>query len=172
VKLDSFISELKANRDEKRKCLALSVLGEAALRMGTQSPLQPQLFMEHFSEKSDKIPIAAAVALGRAGAGNIPVYLPAILQAMGQPHSSQYLLLHAIREIVQQDGTESQIIPYAGALWQNLLTASQADDNRAIGAECIGRLAVVDPRTYLPQLQVSLSLSLSLFLPIFFANRQ
>jgi cullin-associated NEDD8-dissociated protein 1 len=154
VKLDSFIAELKANRDEKRKSLALSVLGEAALRMGTQSPLQPQLFMEHFSEKSDKIPIAAAVALGRAGAGNIPVYLPAILQAMGQPHSSQYLLLHAIREIVQQDGTESQIIPYAGTLWQNLLAASQADDNRAIGAECIGRLAVVDPRTYLPQLQV------------------
>jgi cullin-associated NEDD8-dissociated protein 1 len=155
VKLDSFIGELKANRDEKRKCLALSVLGEAALRMGTQSPLQPQLFMDHFAEKSDKIPIAAAVALGRAGAGNIPAYLPAILQAMGQPKNSQYLLLHSIREIVQQDGTESLIIPYAGALWQNLLTASQADDNRAIGAECIGRLAVIDPKTYLPQLQVS-----------------
>jgi cullin-associated NEDD8-dissociated protein 1 len=154
VKLDAFVSELTGNRDEKRKCLALSVLGEAALRMGTHSPLQPQLFMQHFSAASDKIPIAAAVALGRAGAGNIPSYLPAILQAMGQPTGNQYLLLHSIREIVQHDGAESQIIPYASALWQNLLTASQADDNRAIGAECIGRLAVVDPKTYLPQLQV------------------
>ncbi|KAF2434064.1 cullin-associated NEDD8-dissociated protein-like protein [Tothia fuscella] len=157
VKLNDFVGELKGKRDEKRKCLALSVLGEAALRLSTSSPLQPKLFMEYFTAESDKIPLAAAVALGRAGAGNIQVYLPAILQAMGSPKSNQYLLLHSIREIVQHDGTEAQIIPFAGTLWQNLLSASQADDNRAIGAECIGRLAVIDPKTYLPQLQTFLT---------------
>lgn len=157
VSLDDFIGESKAKRDEKRKCLAISVLGEAALRMGTTSPLQPQLFINFFGEKSDRIPIAAAVALGRAGAGNIPVYLPVILATMSSPGANQYLLLHSIREVLQQEGTESQIIPFASTLWNNLLTASQADDNRAIGAECIGRLAVLDPVTYLPQLRTFLT---------------
>jgi cullin-associated NEDD8-dissociated protein 1 len=154
VQLQDFVAELNSKRDEDlKKCLALSVLGEAALQTGTSSKLTPQLFMSHFNAKSDKVRLAAAVALGRAGAGNIPVYLPAILTAMGQPGGNQYLLLHSVREVVQHDSTESQIIPYAETLWNNLLSASQADDNRAIGAECIGRLAVIDPKTYLPQLQ-------------------
>jgi cullin-associated NEDD8-dissociated protein 1 len=157
VKLDSFIGEAQGKHDEKRKCLALAVLGEAGLQMGSTCPLDPQLFINFFSEKSDKVPIAAAVALGRAGAGNIPAYLPIILKTMGQPSANQYLLLHSIREVLQQDGTESQIIPFAAELWNNLLAASQVDDNRAIGAECIGRLAVLDPATYLPQLQTFLT---------------
>jgi cullin-associated NEDD8-dissociated protein 1 len=157
VKLESFISEAQGKHDEKRRCLALAVLGEAGLRMGSSSPLDPQLFIDFFGEKSGKVPIAAAVALGRAGVGNILTYLPVILKTMGQPTANQYLLLHSIREVLQQEGTESQIIPFAAQLWNNLLAASQADDNRAIGAECIGRLAVLDPTTYLPQLQTFLT---------------
>ncbi|OCL10696.1 TIP120-domain-containing protein [Glonium stellatum] len=156
VKLDDFGQELKSATDDKRKCLALVVLGEAALRLGSSSPLQPQIFIQYFASKSDQVPLVAAMALGRAGAGNIEKYLPVILSTMGQPSSPQYLLLHSVKEILQQPGTESQIIPYAGPLWQNLVAASQAEDNKAIGAECIGRLAIIDPQTYLPQLQAFL----------------
>lgn len=152
VKLESFVFEAKGKHDDKRRCLALAVLGEAGFRLGSSSPLDPQLFIGFFDGKSDKVPIAAAVALGRAGAGNISTYLPIILKNMGQPKGNQYLLLHSVREILQQDGTESQIIPYAAGLWDNILAGSQVDDNRAIGAECLGRLAVLDPATYLPQL--------------------
>jgi cullin-associated NEDD8-dissociated protein 1 len=60
---------------------------------------------------------------------------------------------------VSHEGAEGEIVPYAQSLWQNLLTASQAEDNRAIGAECIGRLAIIDPKTYLPQLQVNRKIS-------------
>jgi cullin-associated NEDD8-dissociated protein 1 len=155
VKIDQFVTELNTATDEKRKCLALVVLGEAALRMGSQSPIDPQLFIKYFSVKSDQVPLAAAVALGRAGAGSVSKYLPAILSTMGQPSSPQYLLLHAVKEILQHDGTESEIIPFASSLWQNLVAAAQLEDNKAIGAECIGRLAIIDPKTYLPQLQVS-----------------
>lgn len=153
VKVDSFVNELNTAPDEKRKCLALVVLGEAALRLGSQSPLDPQLFIRYFSVKSEQVPLAAAVALGRAGAGNVSKYLPVILSTMGQPSSPQYLLLHSIKEILQQEGTETEMIPFASTLWQNLVAASQAEDNKAIGAECIGRLAIIDPKTYLPQLQ-------------------
>lgn len=155
VQLQAFVTELNTAKDDKRRCLALAVLGEAGLRMGSRSPLDPKLFMQYFTVKSDAVPLAAAVALGRAGAGSVSKYLPVILSAMGKPAHPQYLLLHAIKEILQQDGTESEIIPYASSLWENLVATSQAEDNKAIGSECIGRLAILDPKTYLPQLRVS-----------------
>jgi cullin-associated NEDD8-dissociated protein 1 len=135
------------------------VLGESALRLGAQSPIDPKLFIKFFNARSEQVPLAAAVALGRAGAGSVSKYLPVILKTMGQASAPQYLLLHSIKEILQQEDTESEIIPYASTLWQNLITASQLEDNKAIGAECIGRLTIIDPKTYLPQLQVSLPLS-------------
>lgn len=154
VKLEAFVQELETAPDDKRKCLALVVLGESALRLGAQSPIDPKLFIKFFQTRSEQVPLAAAVALGRAGAGSVSKYLPIILSTMGHPSAPQYLLLHSIKEILQQDDTESEIIPYASTLWQNLVVASQLEDNKAIGAECIGRLTIIDPKTYLPQLQV------------------
>ncbi|KAF2024087.1 TIP120-domain-containing protein [Setomelanomma holmii] len=157
VKFEQFVQELETAPDDKRKCLALVVLGESALRLGSQSSIDPKLFIKYFSARSEQVPLAAAVALGRAGAGSVSKYLPVILSAMGQPSALQYLLLHSIKEILQQEDTEAEIIPYASTLWQNLVTASQLEDNKAIGAECIGRLTIIDPKTYLPQLQAFLN---------------
>jgi cullin-associated NEDD8-dissociated protein 1 len=159
VKLQAFIQELETAPDDKRKCLALVVLGESALRLRAESSIDPKLFIKFFQTRSEQVPLAAAVALGRAGAGNVSKYLPIILSTMGQPSAPQYLLLHSIKEILQQDDTESEIIPYASTLWQNLVVASQLEDNKAIGAECIGRLTIIDPKTYLPQLQVRFAVS-------------
>lgn len=160
VTIDSFRAELdNASSDGPRKSLALAVLGETALRMGISSSLQPDVFTRHFTSKLDKVPLAAAIALGRAGAGNIQVYLPVILQAVDEGGSTQYLLLHSIKEILQHGGSgSSNITPYTKSIWEKLLVASQAEDNKAVGAECIGRLAIIDPKTYLPQLQVGVSL--------------
>jgi cullin-associated NEDD8-dissociated protein 1 len=163
VKLEQFVTELETAKDDKRQCLALVVLGESALRLGSQSTIDPKLFIKYFSAWSEQIPLAAAVALGRAGSGNVSKYLPVILSTMGQPSAPQYLFLHSIKEILQHDDTESEIIPYASTLWQNLVVASQLEDNKAIGAECIGRLTIIDPKTYLPQLQVSSLPTLSCF---------
>lgn len=158
VTIDSFLTEVQnPASDDARKSLALAVLGEAGLRLGGKSPLKPEIFTEQFGSKSDKVPLAAAVALGRAGAGNIPVYLPEILNIMDKGGNTQYLLLHSIKEILQQAGTNSaDISSYAKAIWDRLLSASQSEDNKAVGAECIGRLAIIDPKAYMPQLQVRL----------------
>ena len=153
-KLDDFINELNNAQDDKRRCLALAVLGEAALRMATSSPLKPELFMQHFKSESDKVPLTAAVALGRAGAGNVSLYLPVILKAAKANPKQSYLPLHSIREILQQPDAEIEILPYAKDMWDTLIVASEEEDNKAIGAECVGRLAIVDPKSYLPQLQV------------------
>jgi hypothetical protein len=60
-----------------------------------------------------------------------------------------------VKEILQQAGNSSaDISNYTNSIWDRLLKASQAEDNKAVGAECIGRLAIIDPKTYMPQLQV------------------
>ena len=156
VQLKDFVTELQSVSDDKRKCLALSVLGEAGLRLKSSSTLEPSLFTKHFTSKSKQLPRAAAVALGRAGAGNIKTYLPIILSTSSESGSFQYLSLHAIKEILQSLGQpRSEIAPYTREIWDRLLAASQAEDNKAIGAECIGRLTVIEPSTFLPLLQVS-----------------
>ncbi len=163
VKISDFATELRSSKDGKRKCLALSVLGEAGLRLGSSSPLEPNVFTDHFNSKSENVPRAAAIALGRAGAGNINTYLPIILSNSGKAGNLQYLSLHSIKEILQYAGqAHSDISPYAKEIWKQLLISSQAEDNKAIGAECIGRLTIIQPKTFLTLLQVSCSLVISL----------
>ena len=162
VKISDFATELRTSKDGKRKCLALSVLGEAGLRLGPSSPLEPSVFTDHFNSKSENVPRAAAIALGRAGAGNITTYLPIILSYSGQAGNLQYLSLHSIKEILQHAGkAQSDISPYTKEIWHRLLVSSQAEDNKAIGAECIGRLTIIEPKTFLPLLQVVFSLFMS-----------
>ena len=158
VTIDMFIQELDGGSDDARKSLALSVLGEATLRMGPNSPLKPETFMAHFASEYTKLPLAAAVALGRAGAGNTALYLPAILNHMDEGGNTQYLLLHSIKEILLEAGSNSMdISAQSKAIWNRLTVASQVEDNKAVGAECIGRLAIIDPKVYMPKLQVCTS---------------
>ncbi len=155
IKIDSFVAELQSNVDDKRKCLALGILGEAGLRMGSSSPLKPDLFTTQFISRSEQVPRAAAVALGRAGAGNIKTYLPVILSTSSKSGSSQYLSLHAIKEVLQYAGDSRPVLaPYTKEIWEKLLVASQAEDNKTVGAECIGRLTIIEPKSFLPLLQV------------------
>ena len=162
VGLNDFTGELQTSKDPQRKCLALSILGEAGLRLGASSPLQPQLFTAHFNAKSENVPRAAAIALGRAGAGNINTFLPVILSNTSKAGNLQYLSLHSIKEILQFAGkARSDISPYTKEIWDQLLAASQQEDNKVIGAECIGRITIIEPKTFLPMLQVCNSFTLS-----------
>lgn len=154
VKLDDFLKELQTQGDESKKCLALSVLGEAGLRMGSKCPLQPQSFTPYFEDRSEKVKLAAAIALGRAGAGNVKTYLPQVLDAMSQ--GRQYLLLHSVKELLQHSAAEDEIRPYTAKLWEQIINSGQTEDNKVVSAECIGRLATIDPAAYLPQLQTFL----------------
>lgn len=149
VTLDSFISEADTTEDPLRASLALSVLGEAGLRLGQKSPLEPQLFLDKFGKEYDKVSLSAALALGRAGAGNVPQYLPMILKNLEKTGTTQYLLLQSIKEILLQD---VDIAQYSSSIWSQLLDAAGVDDNKAVCAECIGRLAIIDPKTYIPKL--------------------
>lgn len=156
VTLDSFVREIGANSgDQARSSLALAVIGEAGLRLGSKFPIPPTLFLEQFTNEYDKVSVSAAVALGRAGAGNVSVYLPVILQSMKQKGGTQYLLLQSIKEILQQVALSStEIGQFSTSIWEQVLAASDTEDNKAVCAECVGRMVIIDPKTYMPKLEV------------------
>ncbi|KAK4203773.1 putative cullin-associated NEDD8-dissociated protein [Triangularia verruculosa] len=158
VQLDNFVKEVKENTDDQaRASLGLAVLGEAGLRLGAKFPVRPEFFLELFSNEFDKVSLSAAVALGRAGAGNVSVYLPVILQAMGKKGNTQYLLLQSVKEILQQAALSSTNISwYSGTIWDHILALTDAEDNKAVCAECAGRLVIIGPRTYMPKLEALL----------------
>lgn len=158
VSLDSFVSELKNSAktgDEARVSLALAVLGEAGKGMGKDSPLKPDLFLQQFHEEPDKVSLSAALALGRAGSGNVENYLPVILDKMAQGGNTQYLLVQSVKEILQSITTVSpELETYASTIWQKLLEASENADSKVVCAESAGRLVLLSPSEFMPKLQV------------------
>ena len=154
VSIDDFHNELRNSKDPRALCLALAVLGEIGYRMGSRSPLEPGTFIKSLESDSEKVRMSAAVALGSAGASNISKFLPVILERFSASVASDYLYLHSVKEILQHpDSAAKDIAPYAQSLWEKLFTACKSEDNKAVGAECIGRLALIDPNAYIPELQ-------------------
>ncbi|EXJ55886.1 hypothetical protein A1O7_08817 [Cladophialophora yegresii CBS 114405] len=158
ITVDDFLAELQSSHDLPAICLALTVLGEVGFRMGSQSPVKVETFIECLSAESDKIRLAAAVALGSASSNNVSECLPIILRSLAQTPTADYLYLHSLKEILEHsESSLGELQPYAAELWQKLFAVAQTEDNSAVGAECIGRLATIDPDTYVPELSKSLS---------------
>lgn len=158
VTMNDFSNELQSAKDDSRKCLALAILGEIGLRMGADCSLTPDLFIAHFNSPSDHVRLAAATALGNAAAGSVKAYLPILLNGLTKSNPQSYLLLHSVRELLQHpEVVRPDLAPSALKLWQSLLVVSEEEDNRAVGAECVGRLALIDPVAYIPHFQQYLS---------------
>ncbi|PHH67754.1 hypothetical protein CDD82_1155 [Ophiocordyceps australis] len=160
--LDSFTTELQSSAksgDDARVSLALSVLGEASMRLGSKSPLKPSLFLEQFHDEPDRVSLVAAISLGRAGSGNVPEYLPVILETMKKQggDTRQYLLIQSIKEILQSIPVQTaDLREYGKAIWEQLLRASEHADNRVVCAECVGCLAILDSDAFMPRLEALL----------------
>ncbi|KAK5654802.1 hypothetical protein OQA88_6838 [Cercophora sp. LCS_1] len=155
VTMESFVHEIQTNsRDSARASLALAVLGEAGLRLGSNFELPPSLFLSLLSNEYDKVALSAAVALGRAGAGNVPKYLPEILGSIKEGGNTQYLLLQSIKEILQQVSlSATDISQYSDQIWNQILASAGVEDNKAVCAECTGRMVIIDPKAYMPKLE-------------------
>ncbi len=158
VTVDNFVKEIETSKsDSSRSSLALAVLGEAGLQLGAQSPIKPELFLQQFDSGHDKVSASAAVAMGRAAAGNVPLYLPVIIAGLADGANRKYLLLQSVKEVLQLAAMcQTDISSYSAAIWEKLLQAASDEDNRAVCAECMGRLAIVAPQTYIPKLQVTI----------------
>ncbi|OAL37108.1 hypothetical protein AYO20_03585 [Fonsecaea nubica] len=158
ITIADFLKELESSQDVRAICLALTVLGEVGFRMGPKSPVNIHTFINCLSAESDKVRLSAAIALGSASSNNISECVPIILQSLTQASTSDYLYLHSVKEILEHsESSLGEMAPYAAELWQKLFAVSQVEDNSAVGAECIGRLATIDPDTYVPELSKALA---------------
>ncbi|KAI5842028.1 armadillo-type protein [Tricharina praecox] len=152
VGVKDFVEEFETARDSGRKCLGLIVLGEIGLRMGKDFDVPPEKFLGQLGDDSDNVPIAAAVALGLAGAGNVDKFVPVIMKRL-QDGNDSYLLVHSLKEIITHSSADS-LKSYTNDMWNTLLsTAVTNDDAKAVAAECVGRLIILDPYSFLPELQ-------------------
>lgn len=96
---------------------------------------------------------AASYALGSIAVGNLPEYLPFVLQEIGAS-KRQYLLLHSLKEIISSACVRG-LRPYVELVWALLLKHSecQEEGTRNVVAECLGKLTLIDPETLLPRLK-------------------
>ena len=106
----------------------------------------------------EEIKLAAAYALGRASAGAMEVFLPAILNALAESsEKKQYLLLSAVRELIHchQLDESGDIGPSVPLILPHLLnhSADKEEGVRTMTAECLGSLSCLQPSELLPQLK-------------------
>uniref|UniRef100_A0A673A1J1 Cullin-associated and neddylation-dissociated 1 n=1 Tax=Sphaeramia orbicularis TaxID=375764 RepID=A0A673A1J1_9TELE len=160
-----FIQDVKNSRStDSIRLLALLSLGEVGHHVDLSS--QPELktvILDAFSSSSEEVKSAASYALGSIAVGNLPEYLPFVLQEISSS-KRQYLLLHSLKEIISS-ASVSGLKPYVESVWSLLLKhcECQEEGTRNVVAECLGKLTLIDPETLLPLL-FSLKLSSGDFL--------
>ncbi|XP_075406871.1 cullin-associated NEDD8-dissociated protein 2 isoform X1 [Tenrec ecaudatus] len=136
--------------------LSLAEVGQVA-GPGPQRELKTVL-LEALGSPSEDVRAAASYALGRVGAGNLPDFLPFLLGQIQAEPRRQYLLLHSLREALGAAQPDS-LKPYTEDIWA-LLTQHCEDPEegpRAVVAECIGKLVLVNPPFLLPRFRKQLA---------------
>ncbi|CEI99860.1 hypothetical protein RMCBS344292_13940 [Rhizopus microsporus] len=158
----SYILDPSAN--ESVKYLSLLTLGELGRRINlSEFNNIDQQVIDLFGAQSEEVKFAAAFALGNICVGNIPKYLPMIISQIKDQPKKRYLLLHALKEIIARySETSISLKDDADQIWALLLENSQAEQEegtRTVVAECLGKLALSEPSKFLPQLEVSHTIS-------------
>lgn len=151
-----FIQDVKNSRStDAIRLLALLSLGEVGhhVDLSGQTELQG-VILEAFSSTSEEVKSAASYALGSIAVGNLPEYLPFILQEISSQPRRQYLLLHSLKEVIGS-ASVAGLRPYVESVWVLLLKHSevQEEGTRNVVAECLGKLTLIDPETLLPRLK-------------------
>ncbi|KAI6784922.1 cullin-associated NEDD8-dissociated protein 1 [Emericellopsis cladophorae] len=140
---------------------SLLVVSDGALAGVTVDSFVKELSTSRENKDDSRLSLALAVlalALGRAGSGNVGTYLPTILETMNNGGNMQYLLVQSLKEILLSiTGLSADIRGYASGIWDKLLQASEHADNKIVCAECAGRLVILSPAEFGPRLQTLLS---------------
>lgn len=140
--------------------LALLTIGEIGRRIDLSAyDSMDELVINMFVSQSEEVKFAAAFALGNICVGNIHEYLPSIVTQIKEQPKRRYLLLHALKEVITRyngDSKDNSLSSAADEIWTLLLESSESDQEegtRTVVAECLGKLALTDPRKFLPQLE-------------------
>ncbi|GAB1291179.1 Cullin-associated NEDD8-dissociated protein 2 [Apodemus speciosus] len=136
--------------------LSLAEVGQVA-GPGPQRELKTVL-LEALGSPNEDVRAAAAYALGRVGAGNLPDFLPFLLAQIEAQPRRQYLLLHALREALGAAQPDN-LKPYVEDVWALLFQRCESPEEgtRCVVAECIAKLVFVNPPFLLPRFRKQLA---------------
>lgn len=150
------------NTNSAKKHLALLCLGEIGRRKDLSAhTLIENIIIESFQSPFEEIKSAASYALGNIAVGNLSMYLPFILDQIDNQQKKQYLLLHSLKEVIAKQSfdkaghnvlQDSYIEKILALLFNHC--ESEEEGVRNVVAECLGKIALIEPRNLIPALKV------------------
>ncbi|KAJ7946519.1 cullin-associated NEDD8-dissociated protein 1 [Quillaja saponaria] len=148
-----------SSSNSAKQHLALLCLGEIGRRKDLSSHAHIEnIVIESFQSPFEEIKSAASYALGNIAVGNLPKYLPFILDQIDNQQKKQYLLLHSLKEvIVRQSVDKAEFQDSSVEKILNLLfnhSESEEEGIRNVVAECLGKVALIEPAKLVPALKV------------------
>lgn len=163
--VSQFVSDIKNPKSsESIQLFALLALGEIGRHIDLSSHGEIQnVIMESFASPNEEVKTAASYALGSVSVGNLPKFLPFVLQEIENQPKRQYLLLHSLKEIISCESsspTGVEILKsYIQTIWTMLFHNCECPEEgtRNVVAECLGKLTLIDPATLLNNLKQHLS---------------
>ncbi|KAG8058205.1 hypothetical protein GUJ93_ZPchr0002g23195, partial [Zizania palustris] len=141
--------------------MALLCLGEIGRRKDLSNHAQIEnIVIESFQSPFEEIKSAASYALGNIAVGNLSKYLPFILNQIDNQQKKQYLSLHSLKEVIarqsidhtsQSELQDSNIGKILALLFNHC--ESEEEGVRNVVAECLGKIALIEPRKLIPALK-------------------
>ncbi|KAL8527649.1 hypothetical protein ACS0TY_005482 [Phlomoides rotata] len=152
---------LKADNstDSAKQHLSLLCLGEIGRRKDLSSHDHIEnIVIESFQSPFEEIKSAASYALGNIAVGNLPKYLPFILDKIDNQQKKQYLLLHSLKEVIVRQSVEKAEFDDSSVEKITKLLFNQCESEeegvRNVVAECLGKIALIEPGKLVPALKV------------------
>ncbi|XP_035217721.1 cullin-associated NEDD8-dissociated protein 1-like [Stegodyphus dumicola] len=159
--VQQFLQELKVKRNiDSVQLFALLAIGEIGKHIDLSSISELKtVLLDSFSSQSEEVKTAASFALGSVAVGNLPEYLPFVLNEIENQPKRQYLLLHSLKEIISCQSASPASVkllqPFIKNVWSMLFNHCECTEEgtRNVVAECLGKLTLIDPVNLLPELK-------------------
>ncbi|GLT90694.1 hypothetical protein SLE2022_086150 [Rubroshorea leprosula] len=159
VKMLTDILKDDSATNSAKQHLALLCLGEIGRRKDLSSHVHIEtIIIESFQSPFEEIKSAASYALGNIAVGNLSKYLPFILDQIDNQQKKQYLLLHSLKEVIVRQSVdkaefqESSVEKILNLLFNHC--ESEEEGVRNVVAECLGKIALIEPVKLIPTLKV------------------
>nr|GMD40784.1 cullin-associated NEDD8-dissociated protein 1 [Ipomoea batatas] len=152
------ILKVDSSTNSAKQHLALLCLGEIGRRkdLSLHSHIE-NIVIESFQSPFEEIKSAASYALGNIAVGNLPKYLPFILDKIDNQQKKQYLLLHSLKEVIVRQSVDkaefqdSSVDKILHLLFNHC--ESEEEGVRNVVAECLGKIALIEPGKLVPALK-------------------
>ncbi|KAK6915846.1 TATA-binding protein interacting (TIP20) [Dillenia turbinata] len=162
VKMLTDILKDDSSTNSAKQHLALLCLGEVGRRKDLSSHANIEtIVIESFQSPFEEIKSAASYALGNIAVGNLSKYLPFILDQIDNQQKKQYLLLHSLKEVIVRQSVDKAEFQDSSVekILKLLFNHSESEEEgvRNVVAECLGKIALIEPAELVPALKVRTS---------------